>query len=192
MKDAILWIIVTALLALLFVILLFIAIIRKNKRLAVWSVLPVFLCVITATIAGYKILKRSYYAVRDAKLENPMKPRTAEEIYTALFNKAGSDCVKVLNKKDQYVPGLDCCIWLEFTTCPQELERVLAQRKYELTRTNKALLHISGDNEKPGWWKPEQMGDTVLFFRYDNPGRQLIQLISSTDSTKVFYCDMLY
>lgn len=192
MKDIIIWLAVTGLLLLLFILMLFIAIVRKSKRLAVWSVLLVFICVITGGITVYKMINKSYYTIKNIEPGNPFKARTGKEIYIALFKKPDDDCVSVANYKDQYIPGLDCCIWLEFSTCPKELNRIIKQEKYEFQKTSSAHINISGDSKKPEWWKPEQLGDSVLFFRHGYEGRRLQQLLSSTDSTKVFYCDMLY
>lgn len=192
MKDIVIWLTVTGLLLLLFAVMLLIAIVRRSKRLAVWSVLPVFIAVITGGITIYKMINKSYYAIKNAETVNPFKARTGKEIYLAHFKKPVNDCVAVTNNKDQYIPGLDCCIWLEFSTCPQELERIIQQEKYELQKIKTAQVDISGDSEKPGWWKPAQLGDSILFFRHDDAGRRLQQLLCSTDSTKVLYCDMLY
>lgn len=191
MKDIVIWIIITGTMLLLFVLILFIATVRKNKRLAVWSVLPVLIGVTAGGITIYKMISKSYYTIKHANLNNPFKARTGKEIYTTLFKKPENDCLTVTNKKDQYVPGLDCCIWLEFSTCPQELERVIQQEKYDVQKTSSAFVSISGDNEKPDWWKPTQSGDSV-FLQHNYDGRRLQQLLFSKDSTKVLYCDMLY
>ncbi len=192
MKDIVIWIIITGTMLLLFVLILFIAIVQKNKRLAVWSVLPVLIGVAAGGITIYKMISKSYHTIKHADLNNPFKARTGKEIYTTLFKKPENDCLTVTNKKDQYVPGLDCCIWLEFSTCPQELERVIQQEKYDVQKTNSAFVSISGDNEKPYWWKPTQSGDSIFFLQHNYDGRRLQQLLFSKDSTKVLYCDMLY
>jgi hypothetical protein len=192
MKDIVIWLIITGSLLLIFVLMLFIAIVRKSKRLAVWSVLPVLISVLTGGFTVYKMINRSYYAIKNIKAGNPFKARTGKEIYVALFKKPDNDCVSVANYKDQYIPGLDCCVWLELYTCPQELARIINQEKYESEKISSSYINISGNNEKPEWWKPAQLGDSVLFFRHDYEGRRLQQLLSSVDSTKVFYCDMLF
>lgn len=192
MKEIVIWLLVTAILVVLFLIMMGVAIVKKNKRLAVLSIVPVVVAMISAGVALFKIMNKGYKRAKQITWENPFKERTGGEIYTALFEQSPNNCVTVQNKKDQYVPGLDCCIWLEFSTCPAELKRILQQEDYTMKIQNSAAINISGDNEKPAWWKPEQLGDTVLFFSCDIEGKRLQQLISSKDSTKVFYCDMLY
>ena len=128
------------------------------------------------------------------KVTNAFRPRSGIEIYTALFGQPNDNCVTVTNKKDQVVPRLDCCIWLEFTTCPTELKRVISQYPYKATK------HLSADTSsylptyspRPFWWTPQTLGDSITImqdFNFDNPNRDKV-LIFSRDSSHVYYCDM--
>ena len=127
-------------------------------------------------------------------LLNAFKPRTGIEAYTALFGKPVEDCVAIENFRDQTVPRLDCCIWLEFKTCPKELSRIILTDSFIMSK------HLSLDTNsyvpdyspKPYWWKPNTLSDTVVVMRkfdFENPNRDKI-LIFSNDSSNVFYCDM--
>ena len=60
-----------------------------------------------------------------------LKPRTGDEIYSALFGKTNNSCLKVLNQQDQIVPKIDYAIWLHFKTCPNELNRILQLHNFK-------------------------------------------------------------
>ncbi|MDO9374712.1 MAG: hypothetical protein Q7T76_09850, partial [Ferruginibacter sp.] len=60
-------------------------------------------------------------------------PKDADKVYELLFKKSPASCVTFVNFKDQVVPKIDCCIWMEARLCPGELTRILALKKYERT-----------------------------------------------------------
>jgi hypothetical protein len=116
------------------------------------------------------------------------------EIYTTIFDRPARNCVEVLNRMDQMVPRLDCCIWLEFKTCPAELKRIIGKGNFS-QRTSPAsdsTIDIPPFQPAPSWWKPSILGDGLVQVADqtpDNPNRALI-LLFSKDSTHAFYCDM--
>ena len=127
-------------------------------------------------------------------VKQKFKPRTGSEIYYALFGKPVDNCSKVINQKDQIVPRLDCCIWLQFQTCPKELNRIIKQQSFKATTffSMDTTSYMPDYNPKPPWWKPQVLGDSVIVlrnFNFDNPNRDII-LIFARDSSNVFYCEM--
>jgi hypothetical protein len=124
-----------------------------------------------------------------------MRPRTGEEIYTALFGRARPGCVRIIHYQDQIVPRLDCCIWLEFSACPAEIRRIAANdtafRAVSQT-VPLALPDTVNYSPRPAWWRPGKLGRAALLrrkFQPDNPNRDQL-LIFSPDSTHAYYCDM--
>ena len=119
--------------------------------------------------------------------------RPGSEIYAAIFGKPAENCVKVINSTDQLVPKMDCCIWLEFKTCPTELRRICGLYNYEARHCAIAdtAAYATVIGEEPGWWKPYTLGDSVYFLTDLKPDvTSPHYLLFARDSMHVFYCDM--
>lgn len=189
MEQLIFLVFLAGFLFLAFVFSVIIGIKRKSKPKIIISILFLFFAVIVSAWTVYTFGSKSYTAIK-----NNFKSRNGLEIYTALFGKDSSNCVIVLNKMDQIIPRLDCCIWLEFTTCQQELNRIISQHIYKETRYRSldTAQYIPTYSPMPDWWKPYILADSVIVmqdFNFDNPNRDKI-LIFSKDSSHAFYCDM--
>lgn len=127
------------------------------------------------------------------KIEALVKPRSGEEIYLALFGPPKTNCVKVTNQIDQVIPKVDFAIWLEFETCPIELQRVLSQKEYSLTELslNQYELDHVPLLDSVSWFKPSTLGDTIYVFENSSPDHRNIQTLwTNRDSTKVFLRDI--
>lgn len=121
-----------------------------------------------------------------------LRPRTGEEIYSALFGKTENICLKVLNYQDQIVPKIDYAIWLHFDNCPDELKRILQLHEYKTELQSTNGWQTTGPLANDNWFKPETLGDTVLVFTYKKDEYGNGQTIySSLDSTKAFCIDIL-
>src|SRR6478735_842030 len=136
---------------LLFVVLLFIGIAQKRRK-PIYIALIFFLLAIPAGLyTSFLFAQKAYKKIKTVKIENPLK-RTGMEMYTAVLGKPEINCVTVINSQDAYIPRIDCCIWLEFTTCPKELTRIIA--KNELKPTN----GMPDYSPRPNWFVPENLG----------------------------------
>jgi len=141
---------------------------------------------------AYNKTKEAVHAVAD--LKDMFKPRDGKQIYKALFGAPVDSCISVINYKDQVVPIADCCIWLQFKTCPAELKRIIAQEKYERNRykATDTISYMPSYQERPEWWTPYKLSYEVNVMRklrsYSGLREQL--LIISKDSSAAFYCDM--
>ena len=118
-------------------------------------------------------------------------PKKSEDVYELLFKKPADRCVTVVNFKDQVIPKIDCCIWMELKLCPIELKRVLALRKYQrinLKRSDSSSF-LNSFRDRPAWWTPQTLGDNVVeyTFRFNQDNQQII--FFSEDSSHVFLCD---
>ena len=120
--------------------------------------------------------------------------RSGTKIYAALFGEPSEKCVKVIQSTDQLVPRIDCCIWLEFSTCPKELKRIAGKQPYEFKRYAAAdtFRYTTVMGAEPAWWKPYLLGDSVCMLtdlKPEDPNHAHF-LLFSKDSTRAFYCDM--
>lgn len=118
-------------------------------------------------------------------------PRKAYEVYTLLFKKPTDHCLSVINFNDQVIPRIDCCIWMEVEVCPEELLRISNLRKYKTEKINKndSLLFLSLFGDRPSWWAPQMLADslTKLNIKFDENNEQT--LFFGNDSTHLFICD---
>ena len=129
-----------------------------------------------------------------AKIKESFQPRTGKEIYIALFGHPVDNCVSIINKSDQVVPRLDCCIWLDIKLCPLELRRIVALDKYKsaIYHSSDTTEYLPGYSPKPVWWTPNKLSETVIVlttYNSDRPNRNKI-LIFAKDSAHAYYCDM--
>jgi hypothetical protein len=169
-------------------------ILTRRKRLIGLSGVVLLLFLGSAAVTGYKLVSKTYAKVSKdySEVEDAFRPRTGEEIYAALFGKPGRDCVQIRRYQDQIVPRIDYAIWLHFDTCPEELTRVLRQADYSCAKEESGAWNSSGPLANDNWWKPETLGDSVLVFKYMHPDNRRIQIaVASTDSTQVYYQDIL-
>lgn len=118
-------------------------------------------------------------------------PKKADEVYTALFKKSLDSCVTVINFKDQIIPKIDCCIWMELKMCPTELKRILNLRQYKSSALDKldSINFISSFKDKPLWWAPQELGDSITkyYIKFNQDNEQTI--IINDDSSHIYLCD---
>lgn len=186
------WIGTTIALLLLFLLLLVMSIYQKKKSLALISLIPLVISLITGSISLYFIFKATYTKV-SGRVEKALEPRTGVQIYTSLFGNSVDACSKIINAKDAVVPVIDCCIWLEFSTCPGEAARIIAQNNYQSALLAKKEIQFAepGIAEKPNWFAPASLGDSALVFKsIRTQEKRETLLFLSTDSSRAFYCDL--
>ena len=117
-------------------------------------------------------------------------PKSPSDVYQVLFNEPVDSCVKIVNIKDQ-VPHVNCCIWMEVKTCPKELNRIIASKAYQINLFDQkdAGLNLNSFNEKPDWWTPQTLGNTIIECKYIQNQDHSQTLFFTKDSTRVFICD---
>lgn len=189
-------------LLLLFIILLLVGIVKRSRK-TVYIAIFFFLLAIPAGIyTGFVFAQKAYKKIKTTKIENPLI-RSGMEMYTALLGKPETNCVTVINSQDAYIPRIDCCIWLEFTTCPKELARIIAKQELKPLRSgtryqgDSSVAEITGDylpdySPRPKWFEPQNLGTGYKIRRKNNPDDPNHDLILyfSKDSTRAYYCDM--
>lgn len=194
MGNILLGAVLTGLLFLTFLFLLFTGL-GKGRKTTIYTSLFLLLVTLGAGVwTGYLFASKAYNKMKNVELDNPFKARTGNEIYEALFGAPQQNCAQVINKRDQVVPRLDCCIWLEFATCPAELRRIIAQEPYKksVVAATDTLSYIPNYSPRPEWFKPAVLGDSIVKLRHYNPYNPNCDriLLFSKDSTRAFYCDM--
>lgn len=179
---------ITVALLLFFIIFLLLGIVKKSRKPVYIAIVFFLLAIPSGIYTGFLFARKAYQKIKTTKIENPLI-RSGMEMYTALLGKPETNCVTVINSQDQYIPRVDCCIWLEFTTCPKELTRIIAKK--ELTPV-KGASYIPDYSPKPQWFVPQNLGSDHIMLRKndpDDPNHDLL-LYFSKDSTRAFYCDM--
>ncbi len=187
MKEIIIWLVVTVIALVVFIVTFIVGLRRKRRRVVLVSIVVFILGLCSGLWTMYLFTGRSYN-----RLTEIFRPRTGIEIYTALFGQPVNDCVEVLHYQDQIVPKIDYAIWLHFKTCPEELRRILSLHDFTTEIVSTSGWTTEGPLAHENWFKPETLGDSILTFVYhkDNYGsRQYIY--SSLDSTRVFCQDVL-
>jgi hypothetical protein len=188
LKELILLTIISGLIFCTAIISLIFGFTRKSKILKLLSLFAFIAFGLVAVLTAYKFINKSYNIVAKT-----FKPRTGEEIYDALFGKREFNCVKVVNKQDQVIPKIDYAIWLRFSTCPEELNRILSQHNFTLEKLS--TKNWNGKipyGESLDWFNPAKLGDTIMVYEYSTSDNKSIQTIwTSLDSTEVFVRDIL-
>lgn len=180
------FILITVCFVIIFGVLLLLGIVKKSRQAVYFSLLFLLFAIGTGIYTGYLFAHKAYHVIRTA--ENPLK-RSGMDIYTALMGKPETNCVTVINSQDAYIPKIDCCIWLEFTTCPNEIKRVIIEKELEPSTLSGNIPEYS---PQPEWFIPENLGEGLKIMRkYDpaDPNHDLI-LYFTKDSTHAYYCDM--
>ena len=118
-------------------------------------------------------------------------PKSSEEVYSLLFKTPLDSCTTIVNFKDQEIPKIDCCIWMEVKLCPAELDRIIHLKKYQPAVYSKAdsLKFLHEFSDRPVWWVPQYIGDSInmLQKKFDEETRQT--LLFGKDSSHVYICD---
>lgn len=168
----------------LFLILLFLGIVRKSKTIFMLALVGLFGAVAFGCIAGFLFIKKSAN-----HFEALMKPREGKEIYQALFDKP-ENCVEVVESVDQIIPILDAAIWLKVKTCPTEIERVLSA--YDYSHESAATMNIIPLSSELKWTHQTDLGDSTDVYKYEIiPGKNFRTLWISKDSTLMYCRDVL-
>lgn len=180
MYSFIFWFSLVGVLFLSFGLLLIFGILRKNINMIIIANVLFFGGVAASIYTAYLAADKAY-----DKIAANFRSRSGIEIYTALFGKPKTDCIKITGRKDQLVPRVDYAIYLKFDWCKEECERVLQLNPYESVKMGANEMR---DKELFNW---KDMGDSVYCYRYkrgDYANDQYIYI--SEDSTKAYVVDI--
>jgi hypothetical protein len=169
-----------AILFVLALILFTVAVIKRKKRIFLYSGLAFLVFLIPSGFVGYKIVKA-------------LAPRTGMDTYLSYFGKPTADCVKVINFQDAEIPVMDFAVAFRFKTCPEELKRIISKKEYNEERisTKELTPPSTGVIGTDVWLNPQSLGDSVLYYRYSKEnGVNGITIYSNTDMTEAFCIDV--
>ena len=173
-----------------FISVLLFAIIKRNKL----SKKKIFLSLsfmLIAIISLFLFTGLNKVSADISRIIRNSSPKSSIQIYTLLFKRPLDSCVTVINLKDQTIPKIDCCIWMEVKLCQDELERIINLRKYERSVFSKSdsLIFLKPFADRPDWWRPQLLNDSLvkLHIKFNTKNEQTIFL--GSDSTHVFICD---
>ena len=175
------WVVLAFILFAAFVVLVVWSIVKKEWVKFLYGLLILASLITTLGYTGYKTVSK--FGGRKVMTKIHFG-RSGDEIYDGLFGKPAG-CVKVMEYKDQPVPGFDGAIRIHFLTCPEEIARILAQNKYEASKISSRGLagELGVSVSKSDFIKPELLGDTILVFEYLKP-----QFILTNLSKTEGYC----
>ena len=176
-------------LVLLFVVFLLFAVIKRIKLTKPKNLLFLAFCLIAILTLYFNTGIHKIKSDISRFVQNT-SPKKAEEVYTLLFKIPKDSCLMVLNFKDQVIPKIDCCIWMEVKICPAELLRILSGKKYTKTifkSDSSNFLNPFGD--RPSWWTPQVLGNNITKanIKFDQENEQT--LFFGEDSSHVYLCD---
>ena len=184
MKEVIIESVISGLLFLVFLITLVLSIFKKrHRKLLLISAIAFVATVGTVIYTVYTVTNKAVH-----KVSTVIKPRTGEEIYTALLGEPEASCVKVLHYLDQTIPIIDFAIVLHFETCPQEFHRLILKRKFSVKR-EKSSSELIQTGVAIDWSRTDVLGDSINVFTALNPDASGQIIYSSLDSTKVMLVD---
>ena len=126
------------------------------------------------------------------RIFNNSRPKSPREIYAVLFGASIDTCVRIVNLKDQVIPKIDCCIWMELVMCPDEIKRISSSQKYSAQLYAKAdsLAFLKNFVDRPEWWTPQNLSDSIVILHIQKSNRNQQSIIFDSDSTCAFVCDM--
>jgi hypothetical protein len=177
-------------LVLIFISFFLFAFIKRNKfsrlKILLFVVIGSVLIISLFLYTGTNKIKSDI-----SRLIENSRQKKAEEVYALLFKKSVDNSLKIINFKDQVIPKIDCCIWMEVKLSPTELGRVIHLKKYKEAKLTKSdsLDFLASFGDRPKWWTPQILGDSVfkLNIKFDQDNEQT--LFFSNDSSHIYLCD---
>lgn len=162
----------------------------KGDTFKIKKILPITLVIIAIiTIFFYSGSKKITSDL--SRIINNSRPKLPSEIYTVLFKKPLDSCVTIINLKDQIIPKIDCCIWMEVRLCPAELNRIIALKNYKQSVYNRldSSAFLQRFEDKPVWWLPQNIGDSLTELNIVFSATNQQSIFFGADSSHVFICD---
>ncbi len=173
----------------LFLFLLYVAIEpRKFSKRKIILFVTIFSVAIISlfSFTGFKKLNSDI-----ARIIKNSSTKMPAEAYSLLFKNPIDSCLTIINFKDQVIPKVDCCIWMEVKLCPAELTRILKLKNYQSAAyiQSDSLHLLQQFSKRPVWWTPQILGDTIIKLNvlFDNKNQQ--SLFFARDSSHVYLCD---
>lgn len=186
MKEIINYLLLSGLFLFGFISILIVYLLRKKNVFIKIGFVFLLFSILIGSFAGYKFVTKSYNKISDT-----FKPRTGLEIYIALFGKPEYNCLNIVHWQDQTVPKIDYAIWLEFQTCPEELERIVSIHKFDRKTIASKVISKKKPSENVNWFAPEILGDSVIVYEFKKDEYGNGQTIyTNLEQTKAYCIDV--
>lgn len=180
MSAAIPWIIVSALLLLLFLTFMVLGVIRQKVNLVIAGVACLLLLMGTGSVAAWKLVQGTASLVAEAAKEH-----TGPQIYASILGQP-SACVQVFASSSPIITTRPHVVSACFATCPQEAARALRAHPFEVIKIPWSSVNGQGPIYCDTYFSPERFGDTLLECIASTPAGTCT-LYLSTDSTHGFF-----
>jgi hypothetical protein len=120
------------------------------------------------------------------------RPRTGSEIYSVIFGRDNHSCVNILNSHDASLPILDPDIYMELTTCPAEINRIIKLRPYPMFQMDNHPYDMINFQPPGDWFNPEKMGNKllVLTWKPDSNYVKGLYMFISPDSSHAYIAEV--
>jgi hypothetical protein len=186
MNDAILFIFLIAFTLLIGLILVFKPASRQKPVLFIIGGICLIAIVIIFSTKGSDKFNKDL-----ARIIQNSRPKSDLEVYSLLFKKPIDSCITFIHFKDQVLPKIDCCIWMELTICPKELQRIIQLKKYKETKlsVSDSIFFLQSFSDRPNWWVPQRIGDSLTKCNITFNENNEQSILFGKDSTHVFICD---
>ncbi len=173
-----------------FVIFLIYGLIRGNKLSRKKFFIPlIFILLAIITVYFYTGFKKINSDI--SRIIHNSRPKSPTEVYTVLFKTPLDSGMTIVNLKDQVIPVVDCCIWMEVKISPNELNRIANLKKYAISVYSRSdsLTFLREFGDRPTWWTPQHLGDslTKLSIIFSQENQQSI--FFGADSSHAYICD---
>lgn len=157
---------------------------RKKFLLSLSFILIAIICVFFYT--GFKKINSDV-----SRIIHNSSPKSPTEIYTLLFKKPLDSCITFVNLKDQIIPEVDCCIWMEAKLCSAELNRIANLRKYvkSVYSISDSLSFLQTFGDRPKWWSPQNLSDSITKLNIEFNQENQQSIFFGADSSHVYICD---
>ena len=148
-------------------------------------------CILVAIIVIFFYAGSEKISSDISRIINNSRSKSPNEIYTILFKTPVDSCITIVNLKDQVIPKVDCCIWLEVTVCPAEINRIANSKQYVKSTYIKSdsVIFLQPFYSRPKWWTPQNLGDSVTKLNITFNHNKQQSLFFGRDSTHAYICD---
>lgn len=180
MTGIIMWMVVAAILLILFVVLLMLGIVRKNVNLVIGAVASIMLFMLAGGVAVYKTLRTTVKLAGEVTAR-----RDGNKIYTDLLG-TPTGCVKIFASTDPLFPAINAPVALCFSTCPADADRILRSGEYEIVKRPTADVALEAEQCCDNYFSYARFGDTVLECVLSPAPNHATTIWFSTDSTHGF------
>lgn len=169
------------------VLIFFISIKRKKVTLVIVSIL---LFIIAIAVGIFIFIKSSYifYSKAKNKAEQVSKAMSGIEIYESFFGQQHANCVNIVNSHDAAMPVIDYAVYLEGTTCANEIKRIISS-KYSIKKiVRKDTIELNYIPDEPKWFTVNLGKEYIEANYFNNTSNNSETFCFNTDSTKFVYC----